>query len=165
MSPNDEFYLWGLLALQLAHGDDDSLELLATPHRCLRQLGLVDGHQNQGKRYQIFREAVRRLSGVVYRNSAFYDPVRSEHRDVAFGLLKYSLPVDEESSRAWRIVWDPQFLVFSQAVAGSFCFDLTTYRSLDCGSRRLFLLLQKIFWRQPESSAFDVWQLAVDVPG
>ena len=84
---------------------------------------------------------------MTYINDHFYDPVRGEHRDVAFGFFSYSLPVDPASSRAWRFVWDPIFFEFCQAARGSLVFDLKPTVSLDVASRRLFLLLKKIFWR------------------
>jgi len=84
---------------------------------------------------------------------------------VAFGFLKYSLPLETESSRTWRFLWDQQFFEFCQATGGSFHFDLTTYRQLDYASRRLFVLLQKIFWRHDASPAFDVGQLATGTLG
>lgn len=93
LSANDELYLYGLLALTFSQ-PEPSIDFYATPHWCLRQLGFVDAHNQQQRRYDVFREAIRRLAGVVYENDHFYDPVRGEHRDVAFGFLKYSLPVD-----------------------------------------------------------------------
>lgn len=164
LSANDELYLYGLLALTFSQ-PEPSCDFYATPHWCLRQLGIVGPEAEQGKRYTIFREAIRRLAGVVYENDRFYDPIRSEHRDVAFGLLKYSLPIDPSSSRAWHFVWDQQFFRFCEATAGSFCFDMQLYRSLDYSSRRLFLLLQKIFWRNDHSPAFDIRRLAVNTLG
>ena len=69
LSPNDEFYLWGLLALTLEQPDSDA-ELLATPHYCLRQLGLIsDGTRIGGRQYQDFRSAIERLSLVSYRTT------------------------------------------------------------------------------------------------
>ncbi len=127
LSPNDEFYLYGLLALTFAQ-PEPSIDFYATPHWCLRQLGIVGPDAEQGKRYTIFRQALRRLAGVVYENDRFYDPTRGEHRQVAFGFLKYSLPIDPASSRAWQLVWDPQFFRFCQATAGSFQFDLPPVR-------------------------------------
>jgi hypothetical protein len=44
-------------------------------------------------------------------------------------------------------------------------FDLATYRSLDHASRRLFLLLSKVFWRNSRSPYFDVRHLAINVLG
>jgi hypothetical protein len=164
LSPNDELYLYGLLALTFAQ-PEPSFDFYATPDWCLRQLGITATGNEQGKRYATFRGAVRRLAGVVYENDRFYDPVRGEHRDVAFGLLKYSLPIDPASSRAWHFVWDPQFFRFCEATAGSFQFDMELYRSLDYASRRLFLLLQKIFWRNDHSPAFDLRDLAVNALG
>lgn len=165
LSASDEFTLWGLLALTFSQ-PDPTAEFEATPHFCLRQLGIItDGASKGGKQYQLFRETTRRLSRVVYENTAFYDPIRGEHRDVAFGLLKYSLPIDPQSSRTWRFLWDQQFFEFAQATGGSFHFDLNTYRQLDPASRRLFVLLQKIFWRHEVSPSFDLRKLAVGTLG
>ncbi len=163
LSPNDELYLWGLLHLTFSQ-DEPSEEFIATPHYCLRRLGIVDRQRNQQKRYDTFRNAISRLSGVVYQNNRFYDPIRGEHRDVAFGLLKYSLPLDPQSSRAWRFVWDQQFFRYCDAMRGSFQFDLDLYRELDFASRRLFLLLKKLFWRR-DSISLDVRHLAVNTLG
>lgn len=165
LSPADEFVLWGLLALTFAQ-PEPSPEFHATPHYCLRQLGLIESNQSKGgKDYLLFRETVRRLARVIYENTAFYDPVRGEHRDVAFGFLKYSLPIDTASSRAWKFYWDQQFFDFCRATGGALWFDLATYRRLDFASRRLFVLLQKIFHRSATSPAFDVHRLCVDVLG
>ena len=163
LSPNDEFYLWGLLNLTFSQ-DEPSQEFIATPHYCLRQLGVVDAKSNQQKRYDTFRQAIQRLSGVAYQNDRFYDPIRGEHRDVGFGLIKYSLPIDPGSSRAWRFVWDQQFFEFCQSMRGSFQFDLDLYRDLDFASRRLFLFLKKLFWRR-DTVQLDVSHLAINVLG
>jgi hypothetical protein len=164
LSPHDELFLYGLLALTFSQSDP-SPDLFATPHWCLRQLGIVDGDQEQGIRYRLFRDAIRRLAGVVYENDRFYDPMRGEHRSVAFGFLKYSLPADTSSSRAWHISWDPQWFKFCEAMAGSFTFDFALYRSLDCASRRLFLLVSKIFWRNDHTPAFELRELGINTLG
>lgn len=164
LSAADEFTLWGLLALTFSQ-QEPSPEFHATPHYCLRQLALIESNAKGGKDYQLFRETVRRLSRVIYENTGFYDPIRGEHRDVAFGFLKYSLPIDADSSRTWRFVWDQQFFEFCQATGGSLWFDLDTYRKLDFASRRLFVLLQKVFYRSTVSPTFDVGRLCVDVLG
>lgn len=165
LSPADEFVLWGLLALTFAQ-PTPSFEFHATPHYCLRQLGLIDRNGPKGgKDYRQFRETVKRLARVIYENTAFYDPIRGEHRDVGFGFLKYSLPIDTESSRAWWFIWDQQFFELCQATGGGLWFDLETYRKLDFGSRRLFVFLQKLFYRAAESPALDVRKLCVDVMG
>jgi len=165
LSAADEFTLWGLLALTFSQ-QEPSTEFQATPHYCLRQLGLIESNGSKGGRdYQLFRETVRRLSRVIYENTGFYDPIRGEHRDVALGFLKYSLPIDADSSRTWRFVWDQQFFEFCQATGGGLWFDLDTYRKLDFASRRLFVLLQKIFYRSTVSPTFDVGRLCVDVLG
>jgi hypothetical protein len=168
LSPADEFYLWGLVALTLSQ-PEPSIEFYATPYYCLSELGVIEtkaGKERRGgKDYALFREALARLATVTYLCDRFYDPVRGEHRNVAFGFLSYSLPVNSASSRAWRFVWDPIFFEFCQAAKGSLLFDLETYRSLDFASRRLFLLLRKIFYRNPQSPTFDARHLAVNALG
>lgn len=165
LSASDEFYLWGLLALTFAQPQADA-NLFATPHYCLRQLGVIDQHARRGgHQYQQFARAIERLSQVKYLNDRFYDPVRAEHRKVSFGFLSYSLPLDPESSRAWRIAWDPIFFDLVRAAGGSFRFDLATYRELDLANRRLFLLLSKILSRRQTSPRFELRHLAVNVLG
>jgi hypothetical protein len=165
LSPVDEFYLWGLIALTLSQREP-SVEFYATPHYCLGELGLLPkGKGKGGKNYALFRQSITRLSTVTYLNDAFYDPVRGEHRSISFGFLSYSLPTDPASSRAWRLAWDPIFFEFCQAASGSLLFDMDLYRSLDFASRRLFLLLKKIFWRSVQSPAFEVRHLGVNVLG
>ncbi len=165
LSAHDELFLWGLLSVTLSQPDVEA-ELHATPHYFLRQLGLIDQHARRGGRqYQQFTDSLARLAAVVYQNDRFYDPIRSEHRRVSFGFLSYSLPLEPESCRAWRIIWNPLFFEMVQAGAGHFRFDLATYRSLEPASRRLFLLLSKIFQRRPTSPRFDLLHLAVNVLG
>lgn len=165
LSAGDELYLWGLLALSFAQPQHDN-ELHATPHYCLRQLGLIDaGSRRGGRQYRQFAEALERLSAVRYRNDAFYDPVRAEHRKVSFGFLSYSLPLDPESSRAWRIVWDPLFFEFVGAIGGALRFDLVLYRRLDPASRRLFLFLLKVFSRRPTTPRLEVRALGEHLIG
>ena len=166
LSPTDELYLWGLLSLTFSQ-PKPSADFYATPYYCLRQLGCIDRQEARtgGKRFMLFRNAISRLSTVSYRNDHFYDPVRGEHRDVGFGFLSYSLPIDPASSRAWRFAWDPIFFEFCQAVAGALRFDFHTYRTLDPASRRLYLLLKKVFWRSDVSPDFDLKDLAVNVLG
>jgi len=164
LSPFDEFYLWGLLALTLAQREPASV-LEATPHYCLRQLGVIEPGSKGGRSYLLFRQALERLSGVRYRCDAFYDPIRKEHRRVSFGLLGYSLPLNLGSSRAWRIAWDPQFFELAQETAGRKWFDLERYRRLDPATRRLWLLLSKILWRSQTSHMQCVRTLAVDSLG
>lgn len=170
LSPSDEFYLWGLLALTFAaahhSGGEADGEFHATPHYCLRRLGLIDQHGSRGGRqYQQFADALDRLAQVSYASDAFYDPVRAEHRRVRFGFLSYSLPLDPDSSRAWRVAWDPIFFDLVKPRGGQFRFDLDTYRDLDPAARRLFLLASKIFDRRETTPRFDVRHLAVEVLG
>jgi len=164
LSANDEFYLWGLLGLTFAQREP-TFEFHATPHYCLRELGLIEGTSKGGESYRLFRESLRRLSSVRYQNDRFYDPIRREHRSVSFGFLSYSLPVEPRSSRAWRIVWDPLFFEICTAAGSRLGFDLEQYHALDPASRRLFLLLKKVFWRRASSPWFDVRDLAVNVLG
>ncbi len=164
LSPNDEFFLWGLLGITLKQREPSS-DLYATPHFCLRQMGCLAGDSKGGKNYRTFRQAIDRLSAVRYRNDRFYDPIRKEHRDVSFGFFSYSLPLGKDSSRAWRIVWDALFFEICQASGGHLGFDLAQYRELDYANRRLFLLLKKVFWRRTESPEFDLEHLAVAVIG
>ena len=165
LSASDEFYLWGLLALTFAQPQADA-NLFATPHYCLRQFGVIDQRACRGgHQYKQFAKAIERLSQVTYLNDRFYDPVRAEHRKMSFGFLSYSLPLDPESSRAWRIAWDPIFFDLVRAAGGSFRFDLATYRELDLANRRLFLLLSKILSRRQTSPRFELRHLAVNVLG
>lgn len=164
LSPTDEFYLWGLLALTFAQ-QQVGPDFYATPHYCLRELGVIDSESKGGKSYRLFRESLGRLAGVRYENDHFFDPVRKEHRHVAFGLLGFSLPLDPESNRAWRIVWDTQFFEFCRATGGRLTFDLRLYRRLDPASRRLMLFLQKVFYRRRRSPRLGLRELAVEVLG
>jgi hypothetical protein len=161
----DEFYLWGLLALTCAHRRDDGI-LCATTHYLLRQLGLIDQHARRGGRqYQQFAVAIERLSFVRYRSDQFYDPIRAEHRKVSFGFLSYSLPIDPQSSRAWRIAWDPIFFELVRPIGGHFWFDLATYRQLDPACRRLFLFLCKVFARRTMTPRMPLRHLGESVIG
>lgn len=163
--PGDELYLWGLLALTLSQPEQDG-SLDATPHWCLRQLGLIDaGTRRGGRQYRQFFAALERLSAVSYLSSACYDSVRGEYRQVSFRFFSYSLPANPESNRTWNIVWDEVFFQLVQATGGSMRFDLSLYRSLDPASRRLFLLINKVGYRQGRIPVFDLKHLAVDVLG
>ena len=165
LSASDELYLWGLLALTMAQADPKP-DFRATPHWCLRQLGIIDQDSRRGGRqYRQFSAALSRLSVVKYMSDAFYDPVRAEHRRVSFGFLSYSLPMDIDSSRAWRIMWDPLFFEMTRAAAGHFRFDLETYRRLDAASRRLFLFVSKVFARRPLLVGLPLEHLAIDLMG
>lgn len=165
LSSGDELYLWGLLALTLSLPDSDGC-LFATPHWCLRQLGLIDSQTRRGGRqYQQFSAVLERLSVVSYLSDACYDPNQAEYRRVSFGFLSYSLPVDPNSCRAWRIVWNPVFFNLVKSIGGSMRFDLERYRSLDPAARRLFLLVQKVGYRKGHLPVFDLRHLAIDLLG
>lgn len=165
LSPTDELYLWGLLALTLGQHESDGT-LTATPHWCLTQLGLIDaGTRRGGRQYQEFSAALQRLSVVKYLSDACYDPSRSEYRKVSFGFLSYSLPAHPESSRAWTICWDRVFFALIQANGGGMRFDLELYRSLDAASRRLLLLSLKVGYRPGRLPVFELSHLGVDVLG
>lgn len=165
LSPNDEFYLWGLLALTLA--DESSAgELHATRHYILRNLGIINpGSRRGGRQYAAFTEAIDRVAAIQYFNDSFYDPIRAEHTRINFKFFSYSQPGDQSSSRAWRIVWDPVFFQFAQAARGTLRFDLATYRKLDVASRRLYLFASKLLSRCDTTYPIDVGELTVDVLG
>lgn len=165
LSASDELYLWGLLALTLSQPEGRS-DLVATPHWCLKHLGMVDSSQRRGgAQYQRFRNALRRLSAISYICDAFYDPVRAEHRSVNFHFFSYNLPIDSSSNRAWRLSWDETFLEFAKHGSGYLRFDLEIYRLLDPASRRLFLFVSKIFYRRATLPQLSLQYLAVDVLG
>ena len=165
LSASDELYLWGLLALTLSQHEDRG-DLVATPHWCLKQLGIVDtGSDRGGEQYRLFRDALRRLAVTSYLCDAFYDPLRAEHREVSFHFFSYSLPIDHASSRAWKISWDPTFLELAKHGASHLRFNLALYRRLDPASRRLFLFASKIFHRKATLPQFDLRHLAIDVLG
>lgn len=165
LSAADEFYLWGLLALTFVQRCDDGL-LCATPHYLLRQLGLIDQRTRRGGRqYQQFAAAIERLSFVRYKSDRFYDPVRAEHRAVSCGFLSYSLPLDPDSSRAWRIAWDPIFFELTRPIGGHFWFDLATYRELDPACRRLFLFACKVFSRRTTTPRLPLRHLGERILG
>jgi len=165
LTPNDEFFLWGLLAMTLSQ-PEPSAEFHVTPHYCLRQLGLIDQHGRRGGRqYQQFSQSLERLSAVSYQNDGFYDPLRLEHCRVGFGFLSYGLPLAVDSSRAWRIVWDAVFFELAAAVGGHLRFDLDVYRRLDAASRRLFLFLCKLFRRRPLTHPIELGFLGRQVLG
>lgn len=165
LSPNDEFYLWGLLALTLQEQGNHG-ELNATPHWCLRQLGVIKKSNSKGGRqYKLFEEAIRRLAAVSYVSDAFYDPSRGEHRRVSFRFFSYSLPLDPASTRAWRFAWDSIFLQLVDSPAGHLRFDLAVYRELDPATRRLFLFVSKVLSRLKTLHAVSLESLAVDLLG
>jgi hypothetical protein len=153
-----------LLSLTLSQ-PQSSPEFHATPHYCLRQLGVIDQHARRGGRqYVQFAKSLERLSAVTYQSDGFYDPVRREHCRVAFGFLSYGLPLSDDSSRAWRFHWDAMFFEMASAVGGYLRFDLDVYHSLDPASRRLFMLLGKVFRRQ-RTQRLDLRYLGVQVLG
>ncbi len=164
MSAHHELYLWGLIGLALSQ-TDPSPDFYATPHYCLRQLGIIDARSYGGTEFRRFREGIRRLAGIRYECDRFYDPVRGEHRQVSFGLLNYSLPPADDSSRAWRFAWDPIFFEFCQSNRGSLRFDLSVYRDLTAASRRLYLFLRKQFWRRDYTGQLEIRQLGISTLG
>lgn len=165
LSPTDELILYGLLAITFADRSP-VLELTATPHFLSRQLGLPIG----GAHYKRLRESINRLSTVHYRNSAWWDRRRGQHRDVGFHFLSHDLPAEslagERSREPWTLVWDPLFfrqMIHSQ---GFVWFDFETYRALkQPAARRGFLLLQKIFHHRDLSPKFDLRSFAVNQLG
>ena len=165
LSAADELYLWGMLALTMLQREPDP-EIYATPHWVLSQLGVINQCSKRGGRqYRQFADAIKRLSAVTYMSDAFYDQIRGEHRRVSFRFFSYSLPLDDDSHRAWRIAWDPIFFELVKAPAGHFRFDLAIYRELDAASRRLFLFTSKILSRRPQLRAMRLEKFAVDLLG
>jgi hypothetical protein len=165
LSPQDELFLWGLLALTLAD-ESNAGELHATRHYMLRNLGIIDpATRRGGRQYASFTQAIDRIAAIQYFNDSFYDPIRAEHTRINFKFFSYTQPVDLNSSRAWRIVWDPVFFQFAQAARGALRFDLQTYRQLDVASRRLYLFASKLLARFDTTHPIDVGELAVDVLG
>ena len=139
---NDEFFLWGLLALTLDRPDADHV-LLATPCWCLKRLGMPAG----GSQYAVFRQAIERLATVSYHNTHFYNPLTQTHERVTFSFLSTFLPPDIDSPRSWRIEWQPFFFEMCRVTGGRLLFDLDLYRRLNPAERRLFLKLKDRFWR------------------
>ena len=145
---------------------EPSIEFSATPHYCLRQLGLIeDKYHRGGKTYELFRSAIERLSAVTYQNDNFYDPMRSEHCQVSFGFLSYRSAAEFRLFASMAFLLDPLFFEICQATGSALAFDLATYRDLDAATRRLYLLLKKMFWKRGASMHFDVRHLAINVLG
>ena len=163
--PQDELFVWGLLALTLADDDSDG-ELHVTRHYLLKHLGLIDsGTRRGGRQYGRITAAIDRIAAIQYFNDGFYDPIRSEHRKVNFGFFSYSMPADLSSSRAWRIAWDPIFFEFAKAARGALRFDLSIYRELDVASRRLYLFASKVLCRRAISHPMRVDEIVTNVLG
>jgi hypothetical protein len=164
LSPLDELFLWGLLGLALAQ-PEPSPDFYATPYWVLCQLGKITPAKKGSEAFRLMRESVGRLSGVRYQNSAFYDPIRSEHRQVSFGLLNYSLPMQGDSARAWRFAWDPIFWELVSANRSSLRFDMALYYPLSAAARRMYLFLKKQFWRNEFTGGLNLRETAVNVLG
>ena len=163
--PQDELFVWGMLALTLADENSDG-ELHVTRHYLLKQLGLIDSRTRRGGRqYGRITEAIDRIAAVQYFNEGFYDPIRSEHRRVNFGFFSYSMPADYSSSRAWRITWDPIFFEFAKAARGALRFDLNVYRKLDVASRRLYLFASKVLCKRDITHPIRVDEIVTNVLG
>ena len=161
LKPEDEFYLWGILALVFSEKEPDP-NYYASARYLLERLGLSQG----GKSTENLRNAIHRLGNVRYRNGEFYDPVRKEHRDIGFGFWSYDLPMRDGSLRPWRISIDPVFFDFCKAAGGFLAFDLEVYRELRPASRRLFLFIKKLFYRNKDATPYlDVRDLAVHTLG
>lgn len=164
LSSSDELYLWGLLALTCSQ-PEVSPEFCATPHYCLKELGIVTDGGRGGKTYRLFRESVHRLGAVHYHCDGFYDPIHKDRSDFGFGFFSYALPNNPESSRAWRFSWDRVFFDMVSTVGGALCFDWQTYRQLDPASRRLYLYLKKLFFRSKAELKLDVRELCIETIG
>ncbi len=163
-SAKDEHLLWGLLAVTFSQPEPTE-ELWVSQDYVNRQLGFAGRSERGGWRSYCFRTGLHRLAYLIYDADAFYFPDMNEYRPVVMGILKYDRPQDLASKRPWRITWDSKFFDFCKHSSGGLFFDLATYRELDCASRRLFLLLLKIFGDGRKSPRFDSQQLAVNVLG
>ncbi|MBX3416733.1 MAG: hypothetical protein KF851_03950 [Pirellulaceae bacterium] len=75
----------GILGLALA-GREPSNDFYSTPYWILRHLGRITPTKKGSREFQLFRDSLQRLAGVRYHSTAFYDPLRGEHREVSFGL-------------------------------------------------------------------------------
>lgn len=167
LSPTDELVLYGLLAITFA--DPRPMpELTATPHYLCRQLGLPIG----GDHYERLRESVHRLGEVVYRNSAWWDRHKGQHRDVGFHFLSHDLPAagevrgDDQKREPWTILWDPLFFRLMDTSRGFVWFDFGTYRALrNPAARRGYLLLRKIFHHRETTPRFDMRAFATQQLG
>lgn len=167
LSPTDELVLYGMLAITFADPRPVP-ELTATPHYLCRQLGLPIG----GDHYKRLRESMHRLSEVVYRNSAWWDRQRGQHRDVGFHFLSHDLPTasdhrtDDQDREPWTILWDPLFFRLMDTSRGFVWFDFDTYRALrNPAARRGYLLLRKIFHHRETSPRFDMRAFATQQLG
>lgn len=166
LSPTDELVLYGMLAITFADPKPVA-ELTATPHYLCRQLGLPIG----GDHYDRLRESVHRLSEVVYRNSAWWDRQRGQHRDVGFHFLSHDLPATSESRddpgrEPWTILWDPLFFRLMDTSRGFVWFDFETFRALkNPAARRGYLLLRKIFHHRETTPRFDMCAFATQQLG
>ncbi len=167
LSPTDELVLYGMLAITFADPKPVP-ELTATPHYLCRQLGLPIG----GDHYDRLRESVHRLSEAVYRNSAWWDRQRGQHRDVGFHFLSHDLPAagesrpDDQKREPWTILWDPLFFRLMDSSRGFVWFDFETFRALkNPAARRGYLLLRKIFHHRETSPRFDMRSFATQQLG
>jgi hypothetical protein len=142
LKPNDDFILWSLLSLTLRHSDDHVLR--ATPYWLLKNLGMPTG----GHQYQMLRDAVERLSQMLYCNTGFYNPVSQEHERWQFAFFASHLPQSLDADRLWKLVWNQPFVEVSRATGGRMLFDLELFRGLgSAATRRLFLKLSDRFYR------------------
>ncbi|MBN8625803.1 MAG: hypothetical protein J0M17_09965, partial [Planctomycetes bacterium] len=156
LKPNDDFILWSLLSLTLDHSDNHILT--ATPYWLLKNLGMFTG----GHQYQVLRDAVERLSQLLYRNSAFYNPVTQAHERWQFQFFASHLPVTLDADRLWKLVWNQPFIEASRATGGRLLFDLDVFRTIGSpATRRLFLKLVDRFYRSSRVH-FDLHDLTIN---
>ncbi len=142
LKPNDDFILWSLLSLTLRHSDNHVLT--ATPYWLLKNLGMFTG----GHQYQVLRDAVERLSQLLYHNSGFYNPLTQQHERWQFAFFGSHLPVSLDADRLWKLVWNQPFIEASRATGGRMLFDLDLFRKLGSpATRRLFLKLADRYYR------------------
>lgn len=156
LKPNDDYILWSLLSLTLNHSDNHILT--ATPYWLLKNLGMFTG----GHQYQVLRDAVERLSQLLYHNSAFYNPITQLHERWQFAFFASHLPVTLDSDRLWKLVWNQPFIEASRTTGGRLLFDLDVFRKLGSpATRRLFLKLADRFYRSSRVH-FDLHDLTIN---
>ena len=161
LKPDDEHYLNLLLGVIFSQ-EEPNLNFYASASYMLNALGT---HSIGGKSVKLLRKSIHRLGAVRYENKTFYDPLRKEYRDVGFGFLSYDLPRGDESSRPWHIAIDPVYFKFCQANGGFLSFSRETYRGLRPASRRLYLLVNKLLYKNRKSGYFDVEHLCINQLG
>ena len=141
-------------------------DFYATPYYCLRRLGSIDASATRGgKNYDLFRppSAGSRPSATATTTSLILSAASTA--TWASGFSATACRSTRVRPEPGGFAWDPIFFEFCSALRGSLLFDFRTYRRLDEASRRLYLLLRKIFWRNEASPTFELRDIAVHTIG